>query len=285
LVANPQVMALSSALCSAVATLFIQRGLRRSNFYAGFWINIAVGVIGLWSLVLLLVPFADYNWHAVPYFVFSGVVGTAGGRLFRVLAIHKVGASVASAILNLAPLISSGLAILLLGERVTLPIVGGTLVIVVGTILLSLSGKYSGFRVRDLGYPLLAASCFGLVAVVRKLGLGHAGPLFDSAVNITAALIASTAFVVATGNHGSLRCDRRSLRFFIAGGIAENAGVFLVLASLGFGDVSIVTPLAGTSPLFVLLLAYFFPSHAEKLSWRVVVGAVLIVLGVVMLSR
>jgi uncharacterized membrane protein len=35
----------------------------------------------------------------------------------------------------------------------------------------------------------------------------------------------------------------------------------------------------------VLLLAYFFPSHAEKLTWRVVVGAVLIVLGVVMLSR
>ncbi len=285
LLQNPQVMALSSALCSAVATIFIQRGLHRSNFYAGFWINIVVGVIGLWSLVLLLVPFAEYSWQAVPYFVFSGVVGTAGGRLFRVVAIHKVGASVASAVNNLAPLISSGLAILLLGERVTLPIVAGTLVIVMGTILLSLSGKYAGFRVRDLGYPLLAASCFGTVAVVRKLGLGHAGPLFDSAVNITAALIASTAFVVATGNHGSLRCDRRSLRYFIAGGIAENAGVFLVLASLGFGDVSIVTPLAGTSPLFVLLLAYFFPSHAEKLTWRVVVGAVLIVLGVVMLSR
>jgi DME family drug/metabolite transporter len=242
-------------------------------------------VIGLWSLVLLLVPFDDYNWRAVPYFVFSGVVGTAGGRLFRVVAIHKVGASVAAAVNNLAPLISSGLAILLLGERVTLPIVTGTMVIVIGTILLSLSGKYGGFRARDLGYPLLAAPCFGTVAVVRKLGLGHAGPLFDSAVNITAALIASTTFVVATGNQGSLRCDRRSFRYFIAGGIAENAGVFLVLASLSFGDVSIVTPLAGTSPLFVLLLAYFFPSHAEKLTWRVVVGAVLIVLGVVMLSR
>ena len=72
----PQVIALSSALCSAVSTALIQRGLRRSNFYAGFWINIAVGVIGLWSAVLLLVPFEEYNWRAVPYFVFSGVVGT-----------------------------------------------------------------------------------------------------------------------------------------------------------------------------------------------------------------
>ena len=88
-------LALTSALCSAVATMLIQWGLRRGNFYAGFWINIAVGMIGLWSIVLLLVPRADYHWSAVPYFIFSGVVGTAAGRLFRVAAIEKVGAPVA----------------------------------------------------------------------------------------------------------------------------------------------------------------------------------------------
>src|SRR5262249_56275899 len=159
-------MALSSALCSPGATTFIQPGPPRSNFHAGFWINIAVGVIGLWSIVLLVVPYQDYNWRAVPYFVFSGVVGTAGGRLFRVLAIHKVGASVAAAVNNLAPLIASGLAILLLGERVTLPIVAGTPVIVVGTILLSLSRKYVGFQVPPPRYPLLSASCFRTLAVV-----------------------------------------------------------------------------------------------------------------------
>src|SRR5262249_32691427 len=88
-----------------------------------------------------------------------------------------------------------------------------------------------------------------------------------------------------TGNQGSLRCDRKSLAYFALGGVFENSGVFLVLAALGFGDVSIVTPLAGTAPLFVLLLAYLFPSHAEKIGWRVVTGAVLIVAGVVLLSR
>lgn len=281
----PQVMALSSALCSAVAAALIQRGLRGSNFYAGFWINIVVGMITLWSATLLLVPYDEYSWRAVPYFVFSGLVGTTGGRFFRVVSIQKVGASVASAINNLAPLISSGLAIIVLGEHVTLPILAGTMVIVVGTILLSLSGKQGGFRARHLVYPFLAASCFGVVAVARKLGLGHAGPLFGSAMNITAAMVASSAFVVASGNRGALRCDRRSLLYFIGGGIAENGGVFLVLLALGFGDVSVVIPLAGTAPLFVLLLAYLFPSAAEKLSWRVVVGAVLIVLGVVLLSR
>lgn len=281
----PQVMALSSALCAAVAAALIQRGLRDSNFYAGFWINIVVGMIGLWSATLLLVPFAEYSWRAIPYFVFSGLVGTTGGRFFRVVSIQKVGASVASAINNLAPLISSGLAILVLGEHVTLPILAGTLVIVVGTVLLSLSGRHGGFRARHLVYPFVSASCFGMVAIARKMGLGHAGPLFGSAMNITAAMIASSAFVIALGNRGALRCNRRSLLYFIGGGIAENSGVFLLLMALGFGDVSVVIPLAGTAPLFVLLLAYLFPSAADGLRWRVVVGAVLIVLGVVLLSR
>src|SRR5215831_9639326 len=192
-------LALSSAVCSAVATMLIQRGLRRSNFYAGFWLNVAVGAVGLWAAVLLLVPREEYNWHAAPYFIASGVVGTAAGRLFRVAAIQKVGASVSAAILNLAPLISTVLAVILLGERVTAAILTGTLVVVLGTILLSVSGRYVGFRARDLVYPFTSAMCFGVVAILRKLGLGLAGPLFDSAINITAALIAATAFVVASG--------------------------------------------------------------------------------------
>ena len=68
---TPARLALTSALCSAVATMLIQRGC------------------------------------------------AAAGRLFRVAAVDKVGAPVAVAINNLSPFISTGLAILFLGERVT----------------------------------------------------------------------------------------------------------------------------------------------------------------------
>ncbi|PYN85719.1 MAG: hypothetical protein DMD87_22160 [Candidatus Rokuibacteriota bacterium] len=126
--------------------------------------------------------------------------------------------------------------------------------------------------------------CFGVVAILRKLGLGLAGPLFDSAINITAALVAASAFVLASGNLAALRYDRRSFLYFAGGGAFENTGVFLLLFALGLSEVSVVVPLAGTSPLFVLLLAYCFPSGIERLSWRLVTGAVLIVLGVFLLT-
>ena len=281
---SPQLLALSSAFFSAIATLLIQQGLRRSNFYAGFWINVAVGLVGLWGAVLLFVPRAEWDWSAVPYFVFSGVVGTAMGRLFRTVAIDKVGAPVAAAVFNLTPLIATGLAIALLGERVTRPILAGTLVIVAGTVLLSLSGKYIGFSPLHLLYPFGAATCFGIVQIARKMGLSHAGPLFDAAINVSAAMVAATAFVVATGHWRDLRCDRKSALYLIAGGASENTGVLLLIVSLGFGDVSVVTPLIGTAPLFVLLLALLTPGGRRQLSWRVAGAVILVVVGVILLT-
>ena len=114
---------------------------------------------------------------------------------------------------------------------------------------------------------------------IRKLGLCQTGLVFDAAINTTAGLVAATAFVVASGNWHALRCDRRTLAYVIGGGIAANT-VFLLIVALGFGDVSVVTPLIGTAPLFVLVLTFFFPSGRRPLGWRVVVGAVLVVVGV-----
>jgi hypothetical protein len=68
--------------------------------------------------------------------------------------------------------------------------------------------RYVGFPSKHLIYPFLTASCFGVVQVARKLGLSHAGPVFDAALNMTAAMIAATAFVLVTGNRRALVCDR-----------------------------------------------------------------------------
>jgi drug/metabolite transporter, DME family len=280
----PHLLALVAAVCSALATVMIRLGLRHGSFYVGFWINVIVGVVGFWGAVLVLEPPDAYRATAIPLFALSGVVGTAGGRLLRFVSIEKVGAPVAASIINLNPFIASGLAILVLGEHVTLPMMAGTSVIVLGTTLLSLSGRQVGFQPLDLFYPFLSASCFGAVAIIRKLGLSHAGPLFGSAVNITTALITFTTFLLASGNRQVLVWRGRGLGYFVGAGVAENLSVFLVLVALGLGEVSIVAPLAGTAPLFVLPFTSLFLKGVERLSGRVVCGAILIVLGVMLLT-
>jgi uncharacterized membrane protein len=79
-------------------------------------------------------------------------------------------------------------------------------------------------------------------------------------------------------------CRGRSLAYFAAAGLAENVGVFMNVVALGMGRVSVVTPLYGTAPIFVLILAPFFLRDVERLTTRVVVGTLLIVFGVYLIT-
>ena len=277
------ILALAGALCSAAATIFIRQGLRGSEPYAGFWINLVVGTIGLWAAVIFT-GLGHVSTRGALFFVLAGLIGTVGGRLLRFFAIEKVGASIAAALINLNPFVASALAIALLGEHITLPIVVGTVVIVAGTTLLSIGGKRLGFRSGQLALPLLSAVCFGVVAVLRKLGLSGTGAVVGSAINVTTALVAYTAFLLASGRPEVMVCRGRSLAYFVAAGLTENVGVFMNVVALSLGTVSVVTPLYGTAPIFVLFLAPFFLRDVETLRVRVVAGTILIVLGVYLIT-
>jgi uncharacterized membrane protein len=278
------VLALSAALCSAGATILIRHGLRGSSSYSGFWINLAVGTVGLWAAVFATGEIRRVSVQGLALFVLAGLIGTIAGRFLRFVAIEKVGASVAAALINLNPLMATGLAILLLGERVTVPIATGTAVIVLGTALLSSGGRRVGFRPRHIALPVLSAACFGVVAILRKIGLSHTGAVIGSAVNVTTALIAFTSFLLVSGHREALRARGVSLAYFVAAGLTENAAVFLNVLALGMGTVSVVTPLYGVAPIFVLLLSSVFLRGFETLSGRVVWGTVLIVLGVYLIT-
>jgi uncharacterized membrane protein len=110
------------------------------------------------------------------------------------------------------------------------------------------------------------------------------GPVLGAAINTTTALLAFTGLMLGMGHRGLGACRGRPLAYLIGAGIAENAGVFLLIVALTFGAVSVVTPLIATSPLFVLLLTPFFLKGVEVLTTRVVVGTVLIVIGVYLIT-
>ena len=282
--ASVPAIALASAFASASATVLLRRGLRHDGPYAAVWMNLAVGTVGLWLAVALTGGVGRPSLLGVTLFALAGLIGTVGGRVLRFIGIDVVGASITAALVNLSPLVSSALAILLLGERVTLPIVLGTLVIVGGTMLLSSGGHHTGVRPRQLAVPLMSAVCFGVVAILRKVGLSGIDAIPGFAVNVTAALIAFTAFLMASGQTAAMACRRQSLVYFLAAGITENLAVFLVVLALTIGSVSVVAPLSSVSPIFVLLLSLFFLRGIELLNARIVGGTLLIVSGIYLIT-
>src|SRR2546428_884445 len=188
-------LALVSALCSAGATILIRQGLRGRGPYTGFWINLVVGTVGLWAAVLLTGGFGHPSAAGVAFFVLAGLIGTVAGRLLRFGSIDKVGASVAASLINLHPLVATGVALPLLCQRVTAPILAGTVVIVLGTTLLSVGGPRTGVRPWQITLPPLAAPCLGVVAVLGKLGLSGTGAVLGSALKLPPAPVAFTRFL------------------------------------------------------------------------------------------
>ena len=278
------VLALSSALLSAAATILIRQGLRGYGPYTGAWINMLVGAVCLWIAVLFTGGVGRPTPTAFALFVLAGLIGTVAGRLLRFFAIEAVGASITGGFMNVTPLVSSGLAILLLGERVTIPIVLGTLVIVAGATLLSTGGRSLGVRPAHLWLPILSATCFGIVAILRKIGLSGMAPVPGTAVNVTTALVVFTGFLLASGQGRAMVCRGPSLVYFLAAGVTENLGVFLVVLALSLGTVSVVAPLTNVTPLFVIVFSLLFLRGIEALNARVIGGSVLIVAGAILIT-
>ncbi|HEV8585271.1 MAG TPA: EamA family transporter [Methylomirabilota bacterium] len=277
-------LALASALFSAVATILISRGLRWYGPYTGTWINLVVGTACLWLVVLFTGGIGRPTALGIGYFALAGLIGTVGGRLLRFVSIEAVGPSISAALINLHPLVSSSLAIAILGERVTPPILVGTFVIVAGTTLLSVGGRRAGVRSALLVLPVMSAVCFGVVAVLRKIGLSGMAPVPGFAVNVTAALIAYTGFLVTSGQTGVMACRGRSLVDFALAGVAENVAVLMLVFALSLGSVTVAAPLASVSPIFVLVLSLFFLRGIEILNRRIVAGTLLIVAGVYLIT-
>jgi DME family drug/metabolite transporter len=81
-----------------------------------------------------------------------------------------------------------------------------------------------------------------------------------------------------------MTCRRESVAYFVAAGVAENLSVLLLIVALTAGSVSVVAPLSSVSPIFVLVLSFFFLRGIELLNARIVAGTVLIVAGVYLLT-
>ena len=82
-----------------------------------------------------------------------------------------------------------------------------------------------------------------------------------------------------------LRQVRRDPAFgmFTFCGVLVAAGLTTLTFGLSEGDVSIVYPLVASAPLFTLVFTAVMLRGVELLNWRVVLGMVAVVLGVIYL--
>ena len=283
-------LAIISALLYSFAMISAQIGLKDTDTFSGALISMVFSFIGSLFIFIYFVPISHFASWALIYFFIAGLSGPCLGRFLLIIGINRVGSSIASTLYSIKPLFSAIAAVLILGENLTTAIAAATLIMVVGLAIVSFeeSGKKieSSWSKKDLIFPVMAGAAYGLSHVFRKIGLNiNHDPLMGVVVQNVAALSFSSILAVFKKNQQQVSVNRRKAWIaFGLSGIFSVSGQLAMFFGLNVGSVIIVSPLSAISPLFIIVTAGIFLRKVERITWRIVLGAVLIIGGTFILS-
>jgi DME family drug/metabolite transporter len=184
-----------------------------------------------------------------------------------------------------SPFFSVAIAFFLFHERPELVVYIGGLLTVAGTWLVSYQRPGEAkWRVVDLMFPLGAAMLASVSQNIRKIGLNStAEPVIASTITTTTSLLCLLGSLAFSGKR-SIQINRKCLPYYGTAAVFALIGQLCNFIALNGGQISIVSPLINTTPLFVIGLTALFLRGEEKINRLVVIGVVLLVGGIVLIT-
>lgn len=282
----PQTIALCAAIVYALSFILSKRGLLHSTPITITFVSFLVQTIVLLGVVFAYTGLPETSTLLFFIYVISGIL-QALVRQLTYIGIEKIGAARSGPIRASVPIWSAAIAIFFLGEKMTVAIAAGTLLVVGGILLISWRAgeAVEDFRPWYIAAPLLAALLGGAIYPLRRYALrfSHEQIYFGAVVGAVGFLSVCLYLALPTTKE-TLVWNRASLGYFIAGGALESLGLLLVFYALTFGPVILVTPMTATLPLWIVLGGKFLLRDVEKITPRIVAGAAFVVAGTIAMA-
>ena len=283
-------LAIISALSYGIGIVLARVALKDTDTFSSALISMLFSFIVSLFIFIFFVPIRHFVSWALIYFVIAGLSGPCIGRFLLFIGINRVGSSIASTLYSTKPLFSAFAAVLILGENMTSAIAMATVIMVAG--LAMVSSKQSAKQIetswskKDLIFPIMAGAAYGLAHVFRKIGLNiDHDPLMGVVVQNAAALSFSLTLALFRKNKQKRTLNyKKGWIFSGLSGISFILGQLLLFYALNIGTVVIVSPLSSISPLFVIVMAAIFLKKSERITWKLIFGAVLIIAGTILLA-
>ena len=280
--AHPNLLALLSALFISVARTLYRGALASLSPLATTAAATIITTILAFGLYALDEGLERWPLRGILWFALVGAIGGLGGRYAGMISIKLVGLARTPILTQTGLVWSSGLAVLLLGERLTPLVTLGTLGVMAGGVLLLYDGKAAARRIPRAYYliPVAGAAFASVSHVIRKYGFLHipSVPLGMGVSNLTTlALLMASAFFLPSLKSGPL--TRRALTITVLGAACNFLAAFFFWGAIKNGEIVQVVPINRLSVLIVILLSWLFFRKQERVSARVVIGGVSSVLG------
>ncbi len=257
-----------------------------SEVSVGAFISVATLAGLLWIAVPFFIDMSWFGTRAALIFAACGLIFPSASQRLQVASVVAVGPALTSAMGSFAPLFAVSLAVLFLGE--TLNLQGGLgIALMLAGLMISALGPGGGVRrsfpLIALMLPLGASMARGVVQPATKFGFAEINSaFFATLVMTTVAAVVLGLWMLADRARRPLRMTRAGNRMFVVNGFVIGGGILTLQVSISHGAVSLAAPLSSTTPLWTLLLGVLFFRN-ETLTWRHLVMALLVVLGVTLI--
>ncbi len=294
-----------SAALFAFNNVSTRRGVLSGTTLQGMAITVPMGVVFFWIACFAagsLGAVGAFSWWSIACFSLAGLSHFVFGRYFNYLAISAIGTNLASPIQQLELLVTLGLAVVFLGEKLTPIMLVGILLLLLGPALASRiepqkaapaatkSGKPS-FKPRYAeGYACAFLTIFGYGAspIFIRAGLGDGGlqaSLAAGLVSYVAATIVVVAAVLALGQVGHVMAtDKTATRWFLLAGVLVFLSHMFRYMALALLPASIVSPIQRIQIIFRIYFAWLIARDYEVFDRNVILGTIVSMLGAILLS-
>ena len=296
-------IALLSAACFAASNTCTRRGvLGVKDAHLGVYISVFMAP-PLFLLIALAIgdigSIATFSWLGYLWLALAGIIHFVAGRSFNYMAIRHLGANMTTVFSALNLLYTVLLGYFILGEHITGNVALGVMFIIIGPMLLAWSphkdslaikatdGNKPGISRKGIIAGLASGVFFGISPLFIKLGLQQGGsPLAGTFISYTSAMLVLGMMLGSPERRdGVLHMGHRALVWFTLSGFFVGMAQLLRYWALNLIPVSVASPLISTNPLFLLVLSFTVNRKMESFQINVILGAILVVIGTVLMFR
>jgi drug/metabolite transporter (DMT)-like permease len=235
-------------------------------FESRYWNEMTVAVVFLWLITgLLHFPIAMTLYYK---------------------GIESVGGSRTSVLSNSSALVTPILGMTLLSEPSAAHIIVGVFATGIGIVIVSSSAptNSSGWHwERGMIFGLVSGCFWSITNLLTRFGLTLiALPMTGLTIAVGLALL-PTIILLTKSQQGARLSDLKDGKL-VLGSFLSGLGQVTLFGALAFAATVFVVPTYNLKSIVTVLLAYVLIPKSEKLNWKVLIGALMAIAGIVLIN-
>ena len=278
--------AFGSAFFAGITAILAKIGIKNIDSNLATAIRTIVILAFSWLMVFVVGSIDTINELSQKTIIFLILSGLATGLswlcYFRALQLGNV--NKVTPIDKSSTILTMVLAIIFLGEKITILKIISIILIGVGTYLMieKKEDKKQTKNNKWLLYALGSAVFASLTSILGKIGIEGVESNLGTAIRTIVVLLMAWVVVFVTKKQSEIKnIDKNSWKFLILSGLTTGLSWLCYYKALQTGEASIVVPIDKLSITITIALSYFILK--EKLNKKSMIGLIGIVIGTMLL--